>query len=769
MSSSFTEEQEKAIHASMDHPIAIVACPGSGKTFTIIHRIAFILQSGVSADQLLVITFTRKAAQELRERLTNLGLDVKKLTVSTFHSFGRMILRKYGTLIGYPNFRLLTENEQFAILKGYLPNSEDNSFSFEKKSLLLALQLYKASGKYENEEAKVAFDKYQRELKEKQLVDFTDLILLPLEILKHNPQCLQFYKRKYQYALVDEMQDVSLCQFDLMKILFNDSGRITVVGDDDQTIYTWRGADASLLLKFPEQFTNAEVLTLSTCFRCQPIIIKAMSFMIQYNKNRVKKIIKAYEKNESPPSSPPRSGRKFSTPLLNKNKKVLFIGGIDSENEAMLVANKIEELMKRDKGSISVLFRTRKSGSAIAEELKKRKIQTKKTDSTKDIEGKTSDIIINALLFVDNKQYNEELIEDTFFSLMIKFINKHHNDFKTYITQNKQIRKRIEGLEEQDFDEEIEPMTDDDDEPNHSNSRKVVKNPADIQSFLAQLPLKVCIDAIADALDLHDPALNVIVSECQNFGPDSYNFGEFADKLKELNITDIGHSKVQLTTVHQAKGLEWDHVFIVGVSKNVWPSNRKTADKEEERRLFYVAMSRARKTLTISSNMRTGFSPFIGDLPEQYVHYKIQKEQGTTEKEMDEKQKQLKEETKQFSLGFVSANKLIADQSNSQAIPGFMSAAQMAKNVIKEDVKQTKLSQEGPKLVLIKKEPNSKSQFDESQQKEEEKQKQFKPVQITKSVGLKQMNRLPARMGPRIMSQYAPKPFKQPRSISQPN
>ena len=747
MSSSFTEEQERAIHASLDHPIAIVACPGSGKTFTIINRIAFILESGVPADQLLVITFTRKAAQELRQRLSNMGLDVKKLTVSTFHSFGRTILRKYGTLVGYPNFRLLTENEQFNILKEYLPNT-DIFITFRKKDLLLQLQLYKASKNCEDDDLKNAFDKYCKELKDKQLVDFTDLILLPLEIFKYNPQCLQAYTRKYHYALVDEMQDVSQCQFDLIHILYNKTGRVTVVGDDDQTIYTWRGADASLLLKFQDQFTNAEILTLSTCFRCQPLIIKVMSFVIQFNKKRVKKKIKSILSDTQP---------------QGKFKKVMFLGGLDANDEAILVVDRIEKLLKSGKGSISVLFRTRKSGQNVVDELKKRKIQTTKTDSNKDIEGKTSDIIINSLLFIDKKQFNTDIINDSFYTMMIKYINRHHKDYS-------QFTSKIEYNESHDgIDIFEEPEIDDDIQVNPKES--VVKSIEDARIFLSCIPLKICIDAIADALDLHDPSLNIIISECEKFGPMSHNYSEFADELKELNITDVGYSKVQLTTVHQAKGLEWDHVFVVGVSKNIWPSNRGASDPEEERRLFYVAMSRARKTLVISSNIRTGFSPFIQDLPEQYVNYKSKQEFPDNEEEIEQKQKQIKESTKFFPLGFVSANKLDNDQ-NPQPSTGFISASQIVKQAAKEDSKQKKLSTNGPQLVLVKHEKVESDKISKSQDDNKtEEQTQFKPVQTQKP--LKTVNRVPLRMGARVVSsirsqQYAPKPFKLPRPLSQP-
>lgn len=567
--SSFTEEQDKAIHASIDHPIAIVACPGSGKTFTIINRIAHLIQSGINADKMLVITFTRKAAQELRQRLTNMGLDVKKLSVLTFHSFGRTILMKYGSLLGIQKFRLITENEQFQILSGYLPSPE----SADKKQLLLALQLYKATKKCENEEAQAIFDKYIQELLSKQLVDFTDLITYPLEILRNNKYALEYYRRRFEYCLVDEMQDVSQAQFDLIHTLFNETGRITVVGDDDQTIYGWRGADSSLLLQFQTKFTNAEMLTLSTCFRCPTFVIKAMSEVIRNNKVRVKKSIKSGIKEP-----------------LGK-KKINVIGALNQEREAVLVCDAIEkEAQKNPQNTISILFRTRKQSEKIIQELKKRKIQTAKNQHK--FEGRSFDIISNILLMIGGRAFDEKMVDE-------------------------RIMKKLS--------------------PNNSVE--------EIINRFQSMKIRSIVDTISDILDLRDPIVNDIIMEAENYD-ENINPGDFADELKTSpSIFANSDSIVSLTTVHQAKGLEWDSVFIVGASQGSWPSNR-SKDREEERRLFYVAMSRARKNLTISFSQQAKASPFLGEISDFFYDLFIEKEdeekiEEEIEKKKEERQKQI--------------------------------------------------------------------------------------------------------------------------------
>lgn len=591
MSSSFTEEQAAAVNAGIDHPIAIVACPGSGKTYTIIHRVAKLIKNGINESQMLIITFTRKAAQELRQRLGGMGLDVKKLTVATFHSFGRIVLRRYGHLVGLKDFRLITENEQFGILQKYLPNGDG-----DKKEIMLRLQVYKGSNTCEDNSLKTAFDKYNAELKAGNLCDFTDLILKPIEIFRHNPSALEYYQRRYQYCLVDEMQDVSMAQFDLIHILFEKTGRVTVVGDDDQTIYGWRGADASLLLNFSKKFTNAETLTLSTCFRCPNFVIKAMSKVIQNNKVRVKKVIKSTN----------------SESIIYSNQKILLIGALTRESEARLVADEIEKTVKKP-GTVAVLYRTRTAANDLAAELKTRKVSITKSDNSKRLDGKSAQILLNALLYIAGSNYDSKVLNPDLLSNIARGIEK------------------------------IKTTPENDDV---------------IRSELSTVTIKEAIDRIADALDLHDPSVNVLISEAG----DRTDFVTFVDDVKEMPLSqdDKGSGRVTMTTAHQAKGLEWDHVFIIGANKGQWPSNRR-GDIEEERRLFYVAMSRARQSLCVSCSQKPGPSPFVIEIPEYLVNERIERElvedtvEVTHSKEASPEKK--KEKKKNVSYpGFVSVS-----------------------------------------------------------------------------------------------------------------
>ncbi|EAY01482.1 UvrD/REP helicase family protein [Trichomonas vaginalis G3] len=666
--SKFTEEQANAVNASIDHPIAIVACPGSGKTFTIIHRIAHLIESGIKPERLLVITFTRKAAQELRQRLTNMGLEVSKLTVSTFHSFGRTIVAKYGSLIGIQKFRLITENEQYQILSSYLPQPE----IADRKQLLLALQLYKVTKKCESEELSSIFEKYIAELKSKELVDFTDLITYPLEILRNNQYALQYYQRRFEYCLVDEMQDVSQTQFDLIHTLFNSNGHITVVGDDDQTIYGWRGADSSLLLQFQEKFTNAETFTLSTCFRCPNFIIKAMSELIKNNKIRVKKSIKC-SLNEP----------------LGKNR-IKILGALNQEREAVLVCNEIEKIKnKKPFETISVLFRTRKQSLKILEEMKNRRIQISKNKQK--YEGQSFDLICNLLLLISERKFDEKIV-------------------------NSEIIKKI------------------------SATNQI----SEIVGRYKDMRIKSIIDDIADKLNLKDNLINDLISESEKPENLDLNPGDFADELKfnQNEIQENIDNVVQMTTVHQAKGLEWDNVFIIGLNSGNWPSNR-SKDKEEKRRLFYVAMSRARKNLFMSFSQSSKPSPYLSEISDFYFDIFIEKEE---ENQMEKSDKSEVKSDKPIELpGFTSVrmmNSMKKDDKteNGQLKLDFVSAKQSVENQPK--VFQDISIRSRPHLDLRIISPLSTNK--EKKEENESKTEQIKPLEIKKVTG-------PLRLGVRMM------------------
>ena len=553
MSGNCTDEQKAAIEASYENPVAIIACPGSGKTFTIIHRVAYLITHGFSARDILVITFTRKAAMELKQRLKSMGIDVSELTVRTFHSFGLSVLRKFGHLLNLQNFGIISQAEQLELL-GEISGKKVN------KDLLLQLQKYKA-GCETAEEMKVIFDKYSTRLRSVRSCDYTDLIVLPLELMRRNKEVLEFYQRRYKYGLVDEMQDVSRVQFELVKLLFGDLGRLTVVGDDDQTIYGWRGADARLLLDYETVFENAAIYRLTSCFRCAPHIVRAMSAVINCNKIRVKKSIKSMVTD---------------APSM---KKIVVYGTSSLQSEADVVLGDIAKRI--GKGSIAVLFRQRKALQVFSTELKKRSIQAVFADKARFLESKDVTRVLNILQICAGLTYNEKLVTSV--------------DVEKILTQ-------LHGNEKQVFEDMNQALKD----------------------HLKEMNPEESVGVIASSLNLQGESISFLKQEAKE--SNEMNLVDFLDYVKTASGQEKGPSTgIHLSTVHQAKGLEWDFVYVIGATAGRWPSRKTNEEKmEEERRLFYVAMSRARKELTVSCLIHPGPSPFLCEIPEILIDERME-------------------------------------------------------------------------------------------------------------------------------------------------
>lgn len=589
-----TSEQEEAITASTDYPIAIVACPGSGKTYTIIHRISFLLNHGFRPYDLLVITFTRKAALELRERTKGLGIQDCNFTVSTFHSFGLSILRRFGGLVGLDNFRIISQSEQYGILQ------QVAGITNIDKEILLKLQIFKTQGTCDDEFS-VIFEKYNDYLRNQKICDYTDLILLSYELVKRNKEVKEYYQRRYKYVLIDEMQDVSKIQFDLIKIIFGDLGRITVVGDDDQTIYKWRGANSRLLLDFPKMFNNAKIIRLTKCFRCPCHIVKSMSRVIQNNKIRVKKII-------------------TSNKTLSGVKKIRVYGANSLEDEASLILNDIERINSHE--SIAILYRTRKAALIVKSQISKRNLKMSVSDKARFLESKDVNIILNYLQMYTGIPYNEKYIDNKSKRIILKYFIAMKND-KNFL--------KINSLKNtsQKSQPSIEFLDDD------SNIKLYEE---DLKEYVNTMPIQDVISLISSSLKLNSENVQLLAKNAEE---SNEPIKDFLYNVRTESNEEIGNKGINLSTVHQAKGLEWDNVFIIGVNKGNWPS--RTSDDEiieEERRLFYVAMSRAKKDLTISYIKDPGPSHFIEEIPELYIKEKIQNEDNNNIKSIKPKQNQ---------------------------------------------------------------------------------------------------------------------------------
>lgn len=535
-----TPEQSAAITAPIDRPVAVIACPGSGKTRTIVRRAQYVLERGFRQSDLLIITFTRKAARELRERIGT-APSGGSASLLTLHAFGLSILRRFGNLIGLERFRIASEAEQTAVLSQVCGCSAG-------KDILLQLHSYKAHGECDDS-LRPLFERYNDHLRSEHICDYSDLILLPCELAKRNAEVRDYYRRRFRYVMIDEMQDVSTSQFELIRTLFGDTGRITVVGDDDQAIYGWRGANPRLLLDFPKYFPDAAVFRLTKCFRCPPHIVKSMSSVIQNNQTRVKKEI-------------------TSTDSGSTAKKIRIYGANSPEDEAALVLKEIERVGAR--GSIAVLYRTRKSAAAVRALLTERNIQTTVSDKARFLESSDVNTILNHLQLCSGLPYNSAYVD-------------------------------------------------------RAAAASVAQRLASAGD-ISQLPIRDAVSLVADALHLRSEPVSALL-RCA--GDARGSLSDFLYSVRTESAQETGARGVHLSTVHQAKGLEWDHVFVVGACEGQWPPRGACdASLEEERRLFYVAMSRARRELAISYIKSRGASPFVAEIPELYAKAKVRRECG---------------------------------------------------------------------------------------------------------------------------------------------
>jgi superfamily I DNA/RNA helicase len=354
------------------------------------------------------------------------------------------------------------------------------------------------------------------------------------------------------------MQDVSKAQFDLVKLLFGDLGRLTVVGDDDQTIYGWRGASARLLLDFETVFPNASIVRLTTCFRCPPHVVTAMSRLIQNNRIRVKKSIR-------------------SNLAIEKQRKITIYGANSPEAEAVLMANDIAG--KAGHGSIAVLFRTRRASSALIGELRKRRLHSTFSDRARFLEAPEVRLVLNVLQMCAGLSYDPQIVTDREVALL---------------------RERTD------------------------RSRSYLESD-DEEGSIAAMPTPAAVSTVVSVLRLASDSLEFLQHEAEENA--ELRLVDFIDHVRLTAQQESGPvDGIHLSTVHQAKGLEWDYVYVIGATKGAWPGGSVTEDRiEEERRLFYVAMSRAKRELQMSFLVESGPSPFILELPEITIREKVQK------------------------------------------------------------------------------------------------------------------------------------------------
>lgn len=631
-------EQYRAV-TTLEGPILIIAGAGSGKTRVITYRIANMLEKGISQSQILALTFTNKAAKEMEERIKSLtGKKLKNLTVSTFHAFGVKILRQDIEKLGFrENFSIYDETDRKSLIK---ETGSDLKYTNSSLDLYSVGQLFsdiktgRKNWSVENEMYKELYEAYQSGLKLYNSVDFDDLITLPIKLFKENPDVLEKYKERYKYIMVDEFQDTSHQQYELMKLLANKN--VAIVGDDDQSIYSWRGADFKNIENFEKDFPDVQEIRLEQNYRSTGTILAAANGVIKNNTNRKDKEL--------------WSGNGSGKPIE------IFM----PENEAAeadFIAERIlgicvEEKRKYD--DFGVLMRANTQSRAIEEAFLENNIPYTMSGGTSFFERKEIKDIISYLRLISNHDDDINLL---------RIINTPRRGIgRTTIQTISDVAKRMDyslwdamkGILE--CDEKECPVSEGtrEDIGNFVNlienyksmlsgkglSKKVRTMVEDINYFDYLIADNPKSEKAARFKMMNIESLIKSMEQWENNPQyDDTSLYAYLNRItllsRDLDDEDANKGKVNLMTVHASKGLEFPVVFIAGAEEGLMPHARAVeegGDKaiEEERRLFYVAVTRAQQRLFISScktrrkmnnSLECEPSRFLDEIPSHLVEY----------------------------------------------------------------------------------------------------------------------------------------------------
>ncbi len=621
-------EQRRAVELT-EGPLLVLAGAGSGKTRVLTYRVANLISKGVPAWSILAITFTNKAAREMRERVTALsGAAADDAWVMTFHSCCARILRRDIEKLGYKReFVIYDDDDQMTLIKrilkqldindkNYPPRAVKAVISDAKNNMLSPDEWLKANSDYRSKPYYQVYCEYEKQLKNNNALDFDDLILKTLLLFSEHPPVLEGYRRKFKYILVDEYQDTNVVQYMLVKMLAGDAKNVCVVGDDDQSIYGWRGADIRNILEFEKDYGGCPVVKLEQNYRSNGNILEAANRVIAHNSGRKEKALWTKEK---------------------AGDKITLYHALDERDEAAWVTGAISRLVKNgvSAGDVAVLYRTNAQSRVLEEALVRRGIKYSVYGGLKFYDRKeVKDVIayLRVLINPDDDVSLRRIINEPKRSIGASTVDL----IAAYAAQN--------GLSM------VNAVLD---ARNIGLSNRALNSVNDFASLLTQLTgdmLDMPADEFIDDLisktgilgqyeNSRDPedasrAQNIqelvaAVTEYHKQNPDEglLGFLENVALVTDLDSMAEKTTTVTLMTLHSAKGLEFSSVFITGLEEGIFPLTKAQFDDdllEEERRLMYVGVTRAKQRLFLShaatrmlynARQSSEISRFVSEIP----------------------------------------------------------------------------------------------------------------------------------------------------------
>ncbi|MDD2270358.1 MAG: UvrD-helicase domain-containing protein [Candidatus Dojkabacteria bacterium] len=657
--SRLNPQQKKAVKYT-EGPLLVFAGAGSGKTRVITNRIAYLIsEKSVDPSNILAVTFTKKAAGEMKERVEQILKDLRlqsdsQSTIGTFHSIGAMILRQNAKNVGMtPNFSIYDSIDSENLIKDLLkernmdtkeikPKSIANFISTAKNELISPEQFPLHYGGFIEDIVADIYPEYQKQLKAQNSVDFGDLLYLTVKMLNDQKEVLEKYQERYKYIMIDEYQDTNAVQYKFVKLLSDKYKNICVVGDDDQGIYAWRGADIKNIQSFEKDFGNVQVIKLEQNYRSTKNVIEAAVSVIGQNNTRISKELWTDK---------------------GKGDEITIYQARDQEEEAEYVVDEIAELQKRDIGlsDIAILYRTNYQSRVIEEELLRNGLPYKLVGGFRFYDRQEIKDILSYLKYVVNLKDELSLtriinvpsrklgpkslaalhgiarkVECTLGELLLAAFLFTHPEYENQIKFKKSLILKVgQHIEEMSKYQNV-----------YITFGRIYVDSKDtdalesIETVLRQTRYVEYIDDGTEQAQYKKENIeelkNVASSYVAKYGKKSLEIflQEIALIEQEQDKNQDGSGQnIHMMTLHSSKGLEFPYVFIIGMEEGLLPHSRSFTDEEEleeERRLCYVGITRAKEKLYLTfaerRQTREGYSNqipsrFLGEIPQDICDY----------------------------------------------------------------------------------------------------------------------------------------------------
>lgn len=613
--------QKKAV-LHRDGPLLILAGAGSGKTRVLTHRIAYLIEEhGIAPYQILALTFTNKAANEMRERVDNIvSYGAEAIWVSTFHSTCVRILRRFIDLLGYErSFTIYDSDDQKSLMKDICKHLNIDTKKYKEKTFLNAISSAKnelqTPDEYAAEVAKeynkkifgTVYKEYQRRLKQNNALDFDDLIMKTVELFQKEPEVLRQYQERFRYLLVDEYQDTNTAQFALLSLLASRYQNLCVVGDDDQSIYKFRGANIMNILNFEKVFPHAEVIRLEQNYRSTKRILEAANEVIRHNTSRKSKTLWTDSEEGDP---------------------IRYVQFMNEYEEAAGIAGDISEKVNREGASYSdfaILYRTNAQSRVFEEKLVQESIPYRIVGAInfysrkeikdilcylKTINNPADDIAVKRIINVPKRGIGATTIQR-----ITDYAIDHEISFFDALKQADYIdgcsRAASKIFSFVTLITRLQQALDDDELTLTELMDEIFESTGYIKDLEAEETVEA--NARLENLDALVNKVSQYQNDCENQVTDEpatlNGLLENIALVADIDTLEVDADQVLLMTIHSAKGLEFPNVYVCGMEENVFPSAMSLYDVsneelEEERRLCYVAITRAMQHLTLTCAMQ---------------------------------------------------------------------------------------------------------------------------------------------------------------------